>query len=96
MIGNSKYYLYECNFSGSFDWKNWRIVLYSENPRAAKFLPLRIGGAEDFANPHITLLSKNGNSYEFQISVFLPSQGVTPGVDAKPGEVLVKSRFSYP
>lgn len=26
----SKYYLYEVNMNLNFDWKNWRIVLYSD------------------------------------------------------------------
>ena len=39
---------------------------------------LVLGGDIDIANPHISLVSKSGNNYEFTLTFFLPGEGISP------------------
>ena len=84
-VENEKYYLYECNLNSEFDWKNWRIYLYSPKERKALPLNLVLDGVIDVANPHISKIYENGNSYKFLLTFFLPSEGIPPHSVAKPG-----------
>ena len=79
-----KYYLYEVNVNPSFDWKDWRIVLYSERDNVAARINFSFKGDEDVANPHISSFggSQSDGSYVFYLTFFLPSEGVKPGVRA--------------
>ena len=49
-----KYYLYEVNFNPQFNWKDWRIVLYSERDNVAARIMFYFEGYEDVANPRIS------------------------------------------
>jgi hypothetical protein len=95
-VGGDKYYIYECNTNAAFDWKSWKIALYSPSLNQARMLGLKLGGDTDIANPHISLVVKDGNSYKFVATFFLPSEGVRPDMEAKSGESLVEIGFSYP
>jgi len=50
-----KYYLYECNLNVDFNWKNWRIILYSEVENRAVPIPFVFDKVIDIANPHISV-----------------------------------------
>ena len=95
-IGSEKYYLYECNLNPNFDWESWRIALYSPSLKQAKIMGLALGNDADLANPHITLKKKNSNAYEFVLTFFLPGEGIKPDVQAKGGESIVYTSFTYP
>jgi hypothetical protein len=51
-------------------------------------IPFEFNQVVDLANPHISLLSRNAttNEYQFRVSFFIPSEGVKPGTGAKAGE----------
>ena len=68
-----KYYLYEVNVNPSFDWKDWRIVLYSERDNVAARINFSFKGDEDVANPHISSFggSQSDGSYVFYLTFFL-------------------------
>jgi len=84
-----KYYLYEVNFNPQFNWKDWRIVLYSERDNVAARIMFYFEGDEDVANPRISAFGdrQNGDSYIFYLSFFLPSEGVIPGTRIKAGQM---------
>ena len=73
VLEGQKYYLYEANLGEHFDWHNWRIVLYSEKDKRAVEVPLDVRGVKDFANPHISLLGREGQGYKFGVTFFIPS-----------------------
>ena len=52
---SQKYYLYECNINPDFDWRDWRIYLYSPAEKKAIDLGINLNGDIDIANPHISL-----------------------------------------
>ena len=83
----NKYYIYEVNMNKVFNWKDWRIVLYSERDNVAAEVPFSFGGDVDVANPHISLVNYNHskNEYTFFLSFFLPSEGVPHGTQVKAG-----------
>jgi hypothetical protein len=84
----NKYYFYEVNLNAAFDWKNWRIVLYSALEERAMVIPFSFNKVVDLANPHISLFEFNPttNGYTFWISFFIPGEGITPGTGAEGGE----------
>ena len=55
----NQYYLYEVNMNTEFNWKDWRIVLYSLKYNRAVQIPFSFDRDEDLANPRISLLSYN-------------------------------------
>ena len=73
--------------NSKFDWKDWRIILYSEKDNYAAEIPFSFRGDIDLANPHISLLSfdSDKNAYSFWLTFFLPSEGVKPGTEIKAG-----------
>lgn len=81
-----KYYLYECNLNPDFDWKSWRIFILSLAEKKAKMVPFNLDGAADLANPHITILKTEGSLFRSAvITLFVPSEAITPLVKARPG-----------
>lgn len=48
-------------------------------------IPFVLDKVVDLANPHITIESKNGYEIVFQMSFFLPSEGMQPQSSATPG-----------
>lgn len=80
-----------------FDWKYWRIVLYSEKDNAAAEINFSFAGDEDVANPHINLLAYDAEKkvYSFFLSFFLPSEGVRPGTEVKPGEMTAFASIHF-
>lgn len=64
------------NLYSDFDWKNWRIVLYGEKENQAIPIPFVLDKVVDLANPHITVESYNCTEIVFQMSFFLPSEGM--------------------
>lgn len=64
-------------------------MLYSETDKRAVQIPFSFGGDEDLANPHISLMSHDAskNAYNFLVTFFLPSEGVTPGSQVRAGEM---------
>lgn len=83
----NQYYFYEANLNSAFDWRNWRIVLYSVKDDRAMTIPFSFNKVVDLANPHISQFSYNAvaKQYIFWISFFIPSEGVTPGTGAEAG-----------
>lgn len=57
---------------------------------------LSLGSDIDIANPHITLMKRSANSYDFVMTFFLPSEGIKPDYMARAGEAIVYSSFVYP
>ena len=45
-IDKTDYYIYECNLYYQFDWKNWRIFMYSPSQRKAILLNLNLNGGK--------------------------------------------------
>lgn len=64
-------------------------MLYSQSDNRAVQIPFSLGGDEDLANPHISLMSydASNNAYNFLLTFFLPSEGVTPGSEIRAGEM---------
>lgn len=83
----NKYYFYEVNLNAAFDWRNWRIVLYSEKDDRAVQIPFQFNKVVDLANPHISQFDYDLTTkrYTFWLSFFLPSEGITPGSGAEAG-----------
>jgi hypothetical protein len=81
------YYIYECNLYLDFNWKNWRIVLYSSIENRALPIPFEFDKVIDIANPHISLrkYESETNKYTFWVSFFLPSEGMQPQSTVTPG-----------
>lgn len=92
----NKYYLYEANLNTVFDWRNWRIVLYSASEDRATLIPFNFSKVVDIANPHISQFSYNPstNKYTFWVSFFLPGEGITPGTGAEGGEMTAISTIA--
>lgn len=91
-----KYFLYEANIGSKFDWKMWRIFLYSVKEKKACLLKLNIDGLIDIANPHVTLLKNSGKSYKYLLTFFIPGEAMHHGVGAhvKPGEMTADLKLS--
>ena len=92
-VQNKTFYIYECNLQYDFDWKNWRILMYSPLEKRALPLNLVLDNVIDIANPHISKVGEDGNSFEFLLTFFLPSEGIPPHTSAKPGEAIMMSSF---
>lgn len=84
----NKYYFYEVNLNAVFDWRNWRIVLYSAAEDRAMVIPFNFNKVIDLANPHISQFGYDATKgqYNFWVSFFIPGEGVTPGTGAEAGE----------
>lgn len=79
---NQRYYLYEAQLNSNFDWKNWRLFLYSVAEKRAVQLSLNFNGVNDLANPSI---AQYANSTV--VTVFIPGEAITPDTSSavKPG-----------
>ena len=80
------YYLFEAQLNRNFDWKNWRLFLYSPDENRALQLNLKIDLVVDFANPGLTQYPDRT-----VLTLFVPSQAIDPGVStsAQPGCLII-------